>query len=551
MHSHPSQSARRMGHPEFHLPWIVAIGLALCAGPLVAQRPSYHPSNPAQQFAVAGTVVNAVSGDPVRGASVTLAAQQDDSVPQATARTDDEGRFALTPVGPGKYQLAAARRGYSTSLYEQHGNFSSAVVTGPGQDTGHIVFRLPPQAVLRGVVTADGGDPVEGAEVFLFSKPAVEAPGERTYLREHTIADDTGAYEFADLPPGDYLVAVIARPWYALHPVPGQSRADTELDVAYPVTYYDSTADEASALPLRLTPGSRIDANLSLHAVPALHFAVPGAGNVIAALEQSIFGLKEFGVSSNVTRNDDGEVEFYGVAPGHYQLSAGTPAKVLEIDATGNNPVDLSTGTSAVTIAGEVDTAPGVLFTQPAVVELKLADPAEVQPPLVTAVQQGKFSFDTVAAGHWLLTMEDGYGYSMQVGSIETNGRKQAGGQLTVRGQAMQVVVTATQGAHTIEGFALREGKGAAGVMVVLAPHDLKNYPALARRDQADSDGSFSLANVLAGDYTVVAVSDAWEMDWARPETIVRYLPGGTTVTVSGAAGVISLKQAVNVQPRY
>jgi hypothetical protein len=40
-------------------------------------------------------------------------------------------------------------------------------------------------------------------------------------------------------------------------------------------------------------------------------------------------------------------------------------------------------------------------------------------------------------------------------------------------------------------------------------------------------------------------------MDWARPETIVRYLPGGTTVTVSGAAGVISLKQAVNVQPRY
>jgi len=58
-----------------------------------------------------------------------------------------------------KYQLTASKRGYGTAFYDQHENYNSAIVTGEGQETENLIFRLTPQAILRGVITADGGDP--------------------------------------------------------------------------------------------------------------------------------------------------------------------------------------------------------------------------------------------------------------------------------------------------------------------------------------------------------------------------------------------------------
>ena len=91
----------------------------------------------------------------------------------------NDGRFAIDGLAAAKYQLTASKRGYSTAAYDEHGNYSSAVVTGEGQDTGSLVFKLMPGAVLRGVVTADGGDPVEGAQVMLFEKPAGSRAGSK------------------------------------------------------------------------------------------------------------------------------------------------------------------------------------------------------------------------------------------------------------------------------------------------------------------------------------------------------------------------------------
>lgn len=87
--------------------------------------------------------------------------------------------------------------------------------------------------------------------------------------------------------------------------------------------------------------------------------------------------------------------------------------------------------------------------------------------------------------------------------------------------------------------------------MVVLVPKDLTALHGMARRDQSDSDGSFALHDVVPGQYTVVAVQDGWDLDWAQPEVIGRYLPGGIPVTVTGNSGkLLSLAGPVPVQPR-
>ena len=132
----------------------------------------------ASAYRIAGTVVNAVTGGPVRGATVAVLAEED-SRRIASAQSGNDGRFDISGLAAGMYQLSASKRGYASAFYDEHEEFSSAIVTGDGQDTSGLVFRLTPGAVLRGVVTADGGDPLEGAQVMLFKKPQGHTPGEK------------------------------------------------------------------------------------------------------------------------------------------------------------------------------------------------------------------------------------------------------------------------------------------------------------------------------------------------------------------------------------
>jgi hypothetical protein len=113
------------------------------------------------------------------------------------------------------------------------------------------------------------------------------------------------------------------------------------------------------------------------------------------------------------------------------------------------------------------------------------------------------------------------------------------------------LVVNLSQGATRVAGFARRDGKGVSGVMVVLVPKEMAALEGMARRDQSDSDGSFSLRAVVPGAYTLVAIEDGWTLDWAQPEVMARYLPGGVPVTVPDDAGsLLPLAAPVPVQAR-
>jgi hypothetical protein len=114
------------------------------------------------------------------------------------------------------------------------------------------------------------------------------------------------------------------------------------------------------------------------------------------------------------------------------------------------------------------------------------------------------------------------------------------------------LVATVSQSETRVEGFTRnKNGKGQPGVMMVLVPKEAAAFPSLVRRDQSDSDGSFSLRDVAPGQYTVVAIQDGWELDWARQEVIGRYLSHGVAVTVTEGSGkLLKLSEAVPVQSR-
>lgn len=530
-----------------------------------------HPSAGAATdglYRIAGTIVNSATGEPLRHATVA-ALSEEDSHTVAAVESDSEGHFALANLPAAKYQLTASKRGFRTAFYDEHEDFNSAIVTGPDQDTGSLTFRLVPGSTLRGVVTTEGGDPVENARVMLFLKSHDGKPDGHVAQSDTVSTDDTGAYEFSNLSAGDYLLAVVAEPWYAMHrPSDRPSMVDlgseqhkkadppTALNVAYPVTYFDSTTDEAAATPIVLAAGNRAQADITLHAVPALHIQVdtprkPDGSIARAELRQTVFGAVIGAESSGfLDAMQTGATEFNGVAPGHYELAQGDPPHVVEMDATANMQVDAAVGTPTFTVSGTLRTAAGEPLTDDCSLTLEATESSQHPSDIQAVCMRGAFTFASVPAGEWRLLGESA-NRPMSVASISIGSRIHAGELVTVKDQPLSMIVAVAQGSTRVQGFARRDGKGVAGVMVILVPVDLTAIQSLARRDQSDSDGSFSLRNVIPGKYTLVAIQDGWELDWAQPQVIARYLKGGIPVTVSDNSGkLMTLSAPVPVQTR-
>ncbi len=552
-------------HPEIRTAWRRLASLPLLLAIAVAPAQTVQaPPQTTGPYRIAGTLENALSGEPVPRATVAVLAI-DDSHTVASVVSDSEGHFALAGLAAGKYQLTASKRGFQTGFYDQHDDFNSAIVTGPDQDTEHLRFRLTPGALLRGVVTGDDGEPVESARVLLFRLPRgmgrdfARARGPLDSITEAGAAatDDTGAYEFGNLDAGEYALAVTAEPWYALHPAGGSSsQRDAALDVAYPVTYYDSTTDESAATPIVLAGGSREEANISLHAVPALRLsiAVPrkqGGGIARPELRRMIFGTEVSAESAGfLDALQTGTVELTGVAPGRYVLVQGDPPRIGELDASASQQVDATAGAPAVAVTGTLRAAPGQTLPEDANVLLYLMDSPLQLSPLQERALKGQFRFERVPPGEWELSAWSA-GQVMATLSVAANGRERAGGAFTVGDRPLAITATVTLGETRIAGFARKNGKGLAGALVVLAPRNLAAFDGLVRRDQSDSDGSFSLLHVAPGEYTLVAIEGAWDLDRAGPEALARYLPLGTAVTVTDRSGaLLRLAEPVTVQPR-
>lgn len=522
-----------------------------------SERPSKAPTT--GPYRIAGVAIDALTGEPVRRASVAVLDENDSHVIES-ALSDNEGRFALAGLPAAKYQLTASRRGYLTAFYDEHDEYSTAIVTGADQDTGALKFHLTPAAILRGQVTGDGGDPVEGARIMLFRKPRKPRLGERIAHADSTTTDDTGTYEFGNLAAGDYLVAVTAEPWYSMHrpsKTSGSASGDeaaAALDVSYPVTYFDSTTDEASATVIPIVAGEAEQANIGLHAVPSLHLSVQPARRQDGSLarpelRQMIFGMDLSSESMGpFDLSPNAEAEFTGVAPGRYELVQGDPQRTVEIDATADQQVDPTTGTPTVEISGSLKYASGTAIEHDFTVMLQSLDPESHTLTLPTNASGGVFRFPSVPPGKWAVTAFAS-GRRLAVISLTVGDRTRGGNILNVGDRSLKISATVAAGDMRVEGFTRKDGKGFAGAMVVLVPKDLSAIQELARRDQSDSDGSFSLRDTAPGQYTVVAIEDGWNLDWSRPEVIRRFLPRGTPVTVRDSATKIQpLAGAVEVQ---
>ena len=114
-------------------------------------------------------------------------------------------------------------------------------------------------------------------------------------------------------------------------------------------------------------------------------------------------------------------------------------------------------------------------------------------------------------------------------------------------GDAPRLEIVAATGYGQLEGTAERAGHPASGVMVLLAPADAMDNRILFRRDQSDSDGTFSLSDIVPGRYRLLAIDEGWELNWADPNVLAAYLKKNITLQVHAHD---KLKETVEVQSR-
>jgi hypothetical protein len=492
----------------------------------------------------------------VQRATVSVLAIADDRT-VASARTDAQGQFSFERLPPAKYPLTASKRGFRTAFYDDHEGYNTAIVTGPDQDTTHLIFFLVPDSVLHGTVTGDGGDPVEGARVMLFRKPAGEWT-DSTLNVGTTTTDDTGAYEFGNLADGDYSVAVSARPWFAIRRAAANAASKNvkELDVAYPVTYYDSTTEEDAATPISLGQGARVQVDIHLHAVPAVRITVDGVRRAQGRfahpeLQQVIFGTPVFAESVGpLDALQKGSTDFYGMAPGHYELTLGDPPRVVNLDASENSEVGPDAGSPLCSLGGTLRMANGAAPPDDAIVSLRSFGNILRHTQPTSPTRNGRFELTSAAPGNWGVMVNSRNGRLTVLG-VGTEAAIRPGDTVAVRDSVSNLVVLLGEASARIDGFVQKDGKGIGGTMVVLVPKEPAQMEALSRRDQSDSDGSFSLRDVVPGQYTLIAIEDGWKLDWTVPGALARYLPRGTAVTVQdNSAATVHPAGPVVVQPR-
>jgi len=525
-----------------------------------------QPQHPAQgDYSIRGVVVSAKTGKPLDRASVTLS-NADTAARITDATTGEDGSFDFERLQPGRYGLHALRRGYNAASYDEHDGFFSAIVTGPGLDTADLRMKLLPEAVIGGVVTDDAGEPVRGAQITLYRKSSFDGSGKITQARgEQT--DDVGAFEFTRLGPGDYFVSVNATPWYATRPQPkldvqGNPLPDTQstsspLDFAYPITFYPDATDSDDATPIPVRAGDHVQLNFSLRAVPAvhLHLKLPGSREpnhqmFIPQITRNIFG-QPVQIQSMTSFYSGGAVELSGVPPGSYEIhfpgANGQGAAESSLDLTADATIESPPADPGVEIHGKVAMITGDAPPPSLAVILGFSPAGFNRGEPIT--KDGTFTMKGVPAGTYDVEV-GGPGTAFFIVRIVADGASTGGHQLNVGATSVNLVLMLAQESATIDGYAKQNGKAMEGAMVVLVPQDPGQNRELFRRDQSNSDGSFSLRNVAPGAYTLIAIEDGWSLDWARPEVISRYTAHGLKIDVALSQKSIKISEPVEVQPR-
>jgi len=231
--------------------WPRTLMLLLALSPVPAFGAQFAQG--AASYPIRGTVLNSVTGAPIRGALVQIYANR-----QRSVLTGADGNFQFADVPAGTVNLNVHKPGFFTAQAIQSPRAqASFAVSGPDQPP--VVLKLIPEGVISGQVSGDGGEPVENLSVQILAERIENGKKTRVILKG-AMTDEQGEYRVADLQPGKYFVFVGASnriEAYAAPPTQQGARG-------YAAVFYPNGNEFATANAVEVAAGQHAEINFNL-----------------------------------------------------------------------------------------------------------------------------------------------------------------------------------------------------------------------------------------------------------------------------------------------
>lgn len=491
------------------------------------------PAQPAKsashEHAVAGTVINSVTGEALNRAVVEFWGP----VKRATL-TDASGRFEFNSLDQGSVSIVVAKPGF---FDEQITSRGQPLVLRVGSSATPVVLRMIPASSIIGRVTTQEGEPLEG---FLVRAIIQQNLAGRPRWVDHMFQAQTledGSYRIAQMPPGTYYLVVDQSQEATL----SQPGVPNPRDQGYAQVFYPAVSELSAAAPMELRGGQEVEANFALTAEPFYKLA----GMVVTQdqLPSEIVFQRAAGQGSDFHQNaalEEGRFQIE-VPAGSYAAYGTTPAGMLL--STAGASIALSSDTSD----GRIALAP--LPSVPVRVRTELASGGTELVDAAQALQLVRVNLHSVSTTPSLQQADMGWNprsseiqnvepgaYEVEVNTFDPWRVESAhcgsldllSENLTIPAgsQPSAIEITLRNDAATVSGTVV-EAEGEMASVLLVQQNSTRNLVKLLPRVQ----GRFQFNGLAPGDYALIVSDGIDKVEYMNPEVLNPYL--ATAVHVS------------------
>src|SRR5215469_1703563 len=528
----PSQVNRPSG-ARFRFPVRLAFAGFFLAAALFAQT-DQGPST--AQYRLSGSVVNAVTGEPVRRALVQIQGEFERSV-----LTDSAGHFEFNGLPATHVNVTARKPGFfGDEELDSSTTPPSAVLI--GTDTAPVTVKLTPESVIYGKVEAPDGEPIEDIPIRVISSRVIDGR-KRWEPRANGMTNEDGEFRVANLPPGVYYVEAGPGASFRVR----RARRLSVGEEGYTTAFYPGASDPNAATPILLSPGQQQEVQFSLKPQPVFKLSgivrgyQPEMGvdlEFVDKIGEQLALPTQFDPQTGrfSTKIPAGDYTLHARAQDARQLAAADLPLSITSDLSGLQVI-LGPGAS-IPVVVERETAPesqGAHAARnggPVAVHLlsstsplsaldfwSAPDPQGGRGLAIHNVEPGKYSVEVTTGGSW-------YVQSVTCGSADLLRDElvvPAGSQLP----PIEVVLR-TDGA-TLSGTVQLDGSAQPGTAVLVPDH---GSAAQARIAAAGGSGEFRFIQLAPGDYRLLAFDRINDLEYRDPEVLNSYLSRGVHVSV-------------------
>jgi Carboxypeptidase regulatory-like domain len=515
----------------------VILSLVCAAVASLAQNPTSSNNQPGEDPAsvpcvVAGRVVTAAEGNPVKSARVALTPEHSRSHTQIYAATTDvDGRFTIKDIPPGRYTFLASHSGFVMQQYKAPAGESGPIFTlSSGAKVSDVLFRLVAAAVITGRVSNEDGDPMQRVEVVALRRPSEEEIEEdearSRKIRMHRVAsaesDDRGQYRIFGLKPGEYYL----RAEDTFHPQGGVVADESywlnrSLGSEYASLYYPGVTQVSQAQVIPIKAGEEVQADVVMHRAKTVNVAGRVVGtsgpvaNTMVHLESA--DLSDSDLNRGDTTDEKGNFLIRNVPEGTYYVVAfqrQENAPIFEararqkIEVMGENieSLTISLGGGA-TIQGRIRVDGASSLSMDRVGLMLLSDDEDGQIGGHADVKKdGSFEIKSVHDGSYSVHLwgldRDAYVKSVRRGPDDLLDKG-----LQVEGNASGRIelVVASDGAQ-LDGAVADDDGPVIGARVRIVPDPLTAYNRMRiHRTTTDQTGHFQVTDIAPGKYKLTA----------------------------------------------